>query len=191
MIGEVRPELQRDVYAGAVVVIADAERLRAPPTGPGHELAHHGRVLLEPTPPLGQRYAGTPAEALHARGAYRQATEALDSARQTLPGRDDRLAGDLEAAYIASASYLPEFASQIPPLREELLSRSGERPTRVQRRALAQLARRAALSGDARQSVTELVNRMQPMSQAEVAGEIPLERAQRANGAQTCSVDDV
>ena len=46
---------------------ADAERLRAPSTGPGHELAHHRRVLLEPTPPLRQRYAGTPAEALHAK----------------------------------------------------------------------------------------------------------------------------
>src|SRR3954452_3588723 len=38
---------------------------------------------------------------------------------------------------------------------------------------------------------TELIDRMQPMSQAEIAGEIPFERAQRANGAQTCSVDDV
>jgi hypothetical protein len=38
---------------------------------------------------------------------------------------------------------------------------------------------------------TELINRMQPMSQDEIAGEVPLERAQRANGAQTCSVDDV
>ena len=38
---------------------------------------------------------------------------------------------------------------------------------------------------------TELINRMQTMSQAEIAGQVPLERAQRANGAQTCSVNDV
>src|SRR4051794_28501303 len=38
---------------------------------------------------------------------------------------------------------------------------------------------------------TELLNRMQTMSQAEIAGEVPAERALRANGAATCSVDDV
>jgi hypothetical protein len=38
---------------------------------------------------------------------------------------------------------------------------------------------------------TELINRMQPMSQAEIAGEVTAERAARANGAATCSVDGV
>ena len=38
---------------------------------------------------------------------------------------------------------------------------------------------------------TELINRMQPMSQAEIAGTVTTDRARRANGAQTCSVNDV
>jgi hypothetical protein len=38
---------------------------------------------------------------------------------------------------------------------------------------------------------TELINRMQPMSQEEIAGTVTTDRARRANGAQTCSVNDV
>jgi hypothetical protein len=36
---------------------------------------------------------------------------------------------------------------------------------------------------------TELINRMQPMSQTEVAGTVPLDRMRRAAGAATCTVD--
>jgi hypothetical protein len=38
---------------------------------------------------------------------------------------------------------------------------------------------------------TELVTRMQTMSQAEIAGQVPVERAERAQGAQTCTLDGV
>jgi hypothetical protein len=36
---------------------------------------------------------------------------------------------------------------------------------------------------------TELLNRMQPMSQAEIAGSVPLERQQRAADGTPCKVD--
>jgi hypothetical protein len=38
---------------------------------------------------------------------------------------------------------------------------------------------------------TEVVARMQTMSQTEIAGEVPIERAERAQGASTCTLDGV
>ena len=71
-------------------------------------------------------------------------------------GNDPALADELEAAYTAAASLVPELAEDALRRAQRLIPRAAENPTGAQRAALAHVAMQAALRGQDRASVTSL-----------------------------------
>jgi DNA-binding CsgD family transcriptional regulator len=96
------------------------------------------------------------ARALYSDGRYRDAAETLAVSLQETDGDDPALADELEAAYTAAASLVPELAEDAVRRGERLLLRAAETPTAAQRAALAHVAMQAALRGQDRGSVTSL-----------------------------------
>ena len=96
------------------------------------------------------------AKALYSDGRYRDAAETLAVSMQETNGDDPALTDELEAAYTAAASLVPELAEDALRRGERMLLRAAERPTGPQRAALAHVAMQAALRGQDRASVTSL-----------------------------------
>src|SRR4051812_23037547 len=65
-IAEMGPQLHDEIPAGAVVVVANAERDGGTSARPRQHLAYRRSVQLEPAPALHQGDAGSEAETLHA-----------------------------------------------------------------------------------------------------------------------------
>lgn len=96
------------------------------------------------------------ARALYSDGRYRDAAATLAVSMKETNGDDPVLADELEAAYTAAASLVPELAEDALRRGERVVLRSAETPTDAQRAALAHLAMQAALRGQDRTSVTSL-----------------------------------
>jgi DNA-binding NarL/FixJ family response regulator len=96
------------------------------------------------------------ARALYSDGRYRDAAKTLSVSMHETNGDDPALADELEAAYTAAASLVPELAEDALRRGERVLLRAGETPTGAQRAALAHVAMQAALRGQDRPSVTSL-----------------------------------
>ena len=82
--------------------------------------------------------------------------ETLAVSMKETNGDDPALADELEAAYTAAASLVPELAEDALRWGERLLVKAAETPTAAQRAALAHVAMQAALRGQDRASVTSL-----------------------------------
>jgi DNA-binding NarL/FixJ family response regulator len=96
------------------------------------------------------------AKSLYADGRYRDAAETLALSMKETNGGNPALADELEAAYTAAASLVPELAEDALRRGERLLLRAGESPSGGQRAALAHVAMQAALRGQNRASVASL-----------------------------------
>jgi DNA-binding CsgD family transcriptional regulator len=96
------------------------------------------------------------AKALYSDGRYRDAADTLSVSMRESNGDDPALADEVEAAYTAAASLVPELAEDALRRGERLLLRAAETPTGAQRAALAHVAMQAALRGQDRTSVTSL-----------------------------------
>jgi DNA-binding CsgD family transcriptional regulator len=82
----------------------------------------------------------THGRALHALGRYRDAAGVFAGALDEVDERSAELAGELDAAYLASASFVPELSEQVRVRGERLTTAVGDRPSPGQRAALAHLA---------------------------------------------------
>jgi DNA-binding CsgD family transcriptional regulator len=109
--------------------------------------------------PRRARLALSQGEALYDQGRYRESADVLAEALTHPDDCRDGLADELSAAFIASASFVPELRSQVRERRQELVTMAADNPTACQRRALAHLALLASLQGEDRASVTDLAQR--------------------------------
>jgi DNA-binding CsgD family transcriptional regulator len=96
------------------------------------------------------------AKALYSDGRYRDAAETLAASMRETDGDDRALADELEAAYTAAASLVPELAEDALLRAQRLLLPATDMPTGAQRAALAHVAMQAALRGQDRASVTSI-----------------------------------
>ncbi|MGN6168923.1 MAG: LuxR C-terminal-related transcriptional regulator, partial [Solirubrobacteraceae bacterium] len=98
-------------------------------------------------------------EALYDHGRYRESAEVLARALANPCGYDDGLVHELNAAYIAAASFVPELRDELGSCRAELVASVTDKLASGQRRAFAHLALLAATHGEDRASVTDLAER--------------------------------
>ncbi len=94
--------------------------------------------------------------ALHGARRYADAAEVLAAALDELDEQDERPAAELEAAYIAAATFVPALRQRARARGDSMLGRVGPEPTPVQRVAIAHLAIQSALRSEQRGRVTEL-----------------------------------
>jgi DNA-binding CsgD family transcriptional regulator len=98
-------------------------------------------------------------EALYDQRRYRESAEVL---ARTLadPGEcEDGLVDELNAAYIAAASFVPDLRDELEARRAELVAATTENLGTGQRRAFAHLALLAGMQGEDRASVADLADR--------------------------------
>jgi DNA-binding CsgD family transcriptional regulator len=96
------------------------------------------------------------ARALYSDGRYRDAAETLSVSMTETNGDDPAMADELEAAYTAAASLVPELAEDALQRAQRVALRAAQTPTAAQRDALAHVAMQAALRGQDRESVISL-----------------------------------
>ena len=118
--------------------------------------AHRGSDRSDRRPRACGQLSLARARALYSDGRYRDAAETLAMSMSETNGDDPALADELEAAYTAAASLVPELAEEALLRAQRLLPRADETPTGAQRAALAHVAMQAALRGQDRASVTSL-----------------------------------
>ncbi len=95
-------------------------------------------------------------QALYGAGRYRHAAETLAAGATELRDADPRIGADLTATYICAASMVGELRGQSLRLRERMLSALSDRPSRLQRQAIAHTAVHDGLLGAPRAKVSEL-----------------------------------
>jgi DNA-binding CsgD family transcriptional regulator len=109
--------------------------------------------------PRRARLALSQGEALYDQGRYRESADVLAEVLTHPDDCQDGLADELSAAFIASASFVPDLRAQAHDRRQELITSAADNPTAGQRRAFAHLALLASLQGEARPTVTDLAQR--------------------------------
>jgi DNA-binding CsgD family transcriptional regulator len=145
---EARPEL--------LATLAQAEALEDMP-GSADRLTE--AIRLTRSPPLRAKYALAQGRAHYARGSYEEAAEVLDHAMSGVDLEDGEIRAELSAAYVSAASLVPDLTGEASIRRRRLVDELHDPPTDGQRAALAHVALQAALVGEPRPAVSELVER--------------------------------
>ncbi|MGN6169553.1 MAG: LuxR C-terminal-related transcriptional regulator [Solirubrobacteraceae bacterium] len=109
--------------------------------------------------PRRARLALSQGEALYDQGRYRESADVLAEVLSHPDDCQDGLADELSAAFIASASFVPDLRAQAHDRRQELITSAADNPSAGQRRAFAHLALLASLQGEDRATVTDLAQR--------------------------------
>ena len=117
------------------------------------------RALAEhPSEELRVRLALSRSDLLHGQGRYGKAAELLRGELAGARSRDERLADELDAAYVSAASLAPGGARVSRAVRERMLATLPDSPTPRQRRALARSLVYESLLGLPRTDVRRLAD---------------------------------
>ena len=98
-------------------------------------------------------------EALYDKRRYRESAEVLAGTLADPGECEDGLVDELNAAYIAAASFVPDLRDELEVRRAELVAATTENLGTGQRRAFAHLALLAGMKGEDRASVADLADR--------------------------------
>ena len=98
-------------------------------------------------------------EALYDQRRYRESAEVLAGTLADPGECEDGLVDELNAAYIAAASFVPDLRDELEVRRAELVAATTENLGTGQRRAFAHLALLAGMKGEDRASVADLADR--------------------------------
>jgi DNA-binding CsgD family transcriptional regulator len=98
-------------------------------------------------------------EALYNQHRYRESADVIANALASPENYAERFAHELNAAYIAAASFVPELQGEVHARRAELIGSATDDLATCQRRAFAHLALLASLQGEDRASVSDLAER--------------------------------
>lgn len=144
-----------EVYPDLLSELAEAEAAAGLPRAV-NRLEHAISVTRER--PKRNRLALTQGRALIDSGRHREAAEVLGSARTEVSDADPELADELDAAYVAAAYVVPDLAEEAARLAARVTERlQGQPLSPARRQILAHTAGQAAIAGEPRAQVLELV----------------------------------
>lgn len=145
-----------DTYSELLGELGEAE-LQAGLPEAAARLQHAIEVTDEP--PRRAQLALSQGEALYDQRRYRESAEVLAGTLADPGECEDRLVDELNAAYIAAASFVPDLRDELEVRRAELVAATTENLGTGQRRAFAHLALLAGMQGEDRASVADLADR--------------------------------
>ena len=145
-----------DTYSELLGELGEAE-LQAGLPEAAARLQHAIEVTDEP--PRRAQLALSQGEALYDQRRYRESAEVLAGTLADPGEREDGLVDELNAAYIAAASFVPDLRDELEVRRAELVAATTENLGTGQRRAFAHLALLAGMQGEDRASVADLADR--------------------------------
>ncbi len=145
----------KQIYPDALAELAQAELIAGRPQAV-QRLADAINVTEEK--PRRARLALSRGAALRDQGRHRDAAGVLAAALDDLTDEDEGLAADLDAAYIAAASLVPDLADEARSRGRHMLARVGDHPSVAHGAAAAHLAIQSSLHGEDRASVVALTD---------------------------------
>ena len=145
-----------DTYSELLGELGEAE-LQAGLPEAAARLQHAIEVTHEP--PRRAQLALSQGEALYDQRRYRESAEVLAGTLADPGDCEDGLVDELNAAYIAAASFVPDLRDDLEVRRAELVAATTENLGTGQRRAFAHLALLAGMQGEDRASVAGLADR--------------------------------